>query len=155
MITPTAVTAASKPTTLAPKAGKPVRRKPTKAKTATKAKPATTGKAKPRRAAKRTKAPNAGTPHKLTGKLAFEARPWLDPQAVKARFATNTKLDKVYAALGPKGSAAKTLEQLAERAFGNKPSVAKARSWVRNQMRFLRDSKLAKRVEAGTYQKVG
>ncbi len=98
---------------------------------------------------------NAGTPHALTGDHAFEARPWKDPKEVKDRFETNPKLAKVYEALGNKGSAPKTLFELAERAFGNKPSVAKARSWVRNQMRYLRDAKLAKRVEAGSYQKVG
>ena len=99
-------------------------------------------------------AANAGVPHTLHGQDAFESRPWKDPKAVKARFAENHKLAKVYAALGNKGSAPKTLLDLAAEAFPT-TKRAQAYSWTRNQMRYLRDAKLAKRTGPGLYQKVG
>lgn len=111
---------------------------PTKTKTGSRA-----AKAKAPKAPKAPKAAKAASDKPSSG----QSGPTVDLNKKKI----NPKEQKILAALNH-GKGPQKIAELAAEAFGNKPSQAKANSWVRNSLRRLVRGGLVEQAARGTYK---
>jgi len=123
---------------------KPVAKKEKKAKAPKAAKPA--------KAPKKPGDPKHHYPQTPAEKREAAERTAAFKKASAKREEPNDKEAKVLAAFGGKDKD-RTITELGEKAFPNKPKAIQ-KSWARNSLRWIVNSKRAKKVDKGTYRRV-